>query len=155
MYILTPEIGIKITRRCNLSCKHCMRGDKESCDISRELLEKFFDVLKSSNRVVISGEEPFICYEGIKDFIEVMKEKNVQIPKVMIITNGTVYDERIYSLLEENFESISIYISIDDYHIESIKNTYTSKTPSISPRLPPKTQNEILENIELHKKEAI
>ncbi len=152
MYVLTPEIGIEITRRCNLSCKHCMRGDKEPCDIRRELLEKFFDEVKSSNRVVISGGEPFLCYKGIRELIEVMKEKKVQIPKVMIVTNGTVYDERIYDLLEENFEDISIHISTDDYHIESIESTYTSIIPSLSPRLHPRTETEILKNMELHKK---
>jgi len=128
-----------------------MRGESENCDIQRELLEKLFDEVKSANMIVLSGGEPFLCYEKIKELVEIMKAKCVQIPKVVIVTNGTIYDERIYGLLEENFEKISIQISMDTYHIESIENIYTSTTPSSDPRLHPRTQEEIIKNIDLHR----
>lgn len=152
MNIATPIVAIEITRRCNLNCEHCMRGDSENIDISRELLEKFFDEVKSANVLVLSGGEPFLCYEQIRMLLEVMAEKKVRIPKVAIVTNGTVYDERIYKLLEAGFEKIVIDISIDEYHIKSIESLYGSNAKSSNPRLAPMNVDEVADNIELHKR---
>ena len=69
MHIFTPIIGIEISRKCNLYCTHCMRGEAESLTINKEILEKFFDEVKSANVLVISGGEPFICYDEIKMLI--------------------------------------------------------------------------------------
>lgn len=152
MYIVTPIVSIEITRRCNLNCAHCMRGNAENMVISEELLEKFFDEVKSANELVISGGEPFLCYEQIKSLVEIMKKKKVMIPSVQIITNGTIYDERIYTLLEDNFQDFSVYISLDEYHIRSIESIYSIDKTSTSPRLAPMNCEEVIKNIELHRK---
>lgn len=152
MHVLTPIISIEISRRCNLDCSHCMRGEAQNSKISTELLNKFFDDVKSANVLVISGGEPFMCYEEIKSLIEVIKSKHVFIPKVLIVTNGTIYDERIYKLLEQNFEYIEIDISIDNYHMESISRKYNTNMKSENPRLKPVNLQEIIQNLKLHKK---
>lgn len=150
MHILTPMIGIEVSRKCNLDCTHCMRGESENLSIDREVLNKFFDEVKSANKLVISGGEPFMCYDEIKDLVEIIELKNVLISKVIIVTNGTIYDEKIYKLLKEHFSNISINISLDDYHLESIMRKYSSVNLSDNPRLHPINVNEIIENIKLH-----
>lgn len=152
MYVLTPIISIELSRRCNLDCSHCMKGNSENLSISINLLNKFFDEVKSANILVISGGEPFMCYEEIKSLIEIIKNKKVLVPKVVIVTNGTIYDERIYKLLEENFEEIGINISIDNYHLESITRKYDTERESNNPRLHPVNLDDIITNLELHKK---
>ena len=151
MHVLTPIISIELSRRCNLECVHCMRGESQNSTITRELLDKFFDEVKSANMLVISGVEPFMCYDDIKALIETIKSKHVLVSKVLIVTNGTIYDERIYKLLESNFEQIEINISADDYHLDSIIRRYSSKTKSNNPRLHPINLDEVFDNIELHK----
>ena len=59
--------------------------------ISVELLNKFFDEVKSVNVLVITEGEPFRCYEEIKSLIKVIKFKHVFIPKVLIVTNETKF----------------------------------------------------------------
>lgn len=152
MYVLTPIISIELSRRCNLDCAHCMRGNSENLSISVDLLNKFFDEVKSTNVLVISGGEPFMCYEEIKSLIDVIKNKKVLVSSVVIVTNGTIYDKRIYKLLEENFEQIEINISIDDYHLESIGKRYNTQKKSDNPWLHPVSLDDIITNLELHKK---
>jgi len=152
MYVLTPIVSIELSRRCNLDCAHCMRGNSENKSISIDLLNKFFDEVKSTNVLVISGGEPFMCYEEIKSLIGIIKIKKVLVPKVVIVTNGTIYDERIYKLLEENFDEIEINISMDSYHMESISRRYDTQRESNDPRLHPVNLEDIIINLKLHKK---
>ena len=152
MYVLTPIVSIELSRKCNLDCAHCMRGNSENISISIDLLNKFFDEVKSMNVLVISGGEPFMCYEEIKLLIDVIRNKKVLVPKVVIVTNGTIYDERIYKLLEENFEEIEINISMDNYHMESISKRYDSQRKSNNPRIYPANLEDIMTNLKLHRK---
>ena len=152
MYVLSPIISIELSRKCNLDCAHCMRGNSENLSISVDLLNKFFDEVKSTNVLVIFGGEPFMCYEEIKSLIDVIKNKKVLVSSVVIVTNGTIYDKRIYKLLEENFEEIEINISIDDYHLESIGKRYNTQKKYDNPWLHPANLNDIITNLELHNK---
>lgn len=151
MYVVTPVVAIEITRKCNLACKHCMRGEAENCHISQELLEKLFDEVKSANALVITGGEPFLCFEQIKMLVDIIKQKQVRIPKIILVTNGTIFDKRIYDLLSSSFFSFEINISCDSYHINSIEEIYTSSKISKNPCMAPINIDEVLANIDFHK----
>lgn len=46
MKIATYHLGIELTQRCNLDCKHCFKGEMHNVNISRKILEKVFDEIK-------------------------------------------------------------------------------------------------------------
>lgn len=150
MYLYTPILAIEITRKCNLRCAHCMREEAENVSVSMDLVSKLFDELIIADMLVISGGEPFLCYDEIKALCELKKQKCVKIPSVTIVTNGTVYDERIYKLLEENFEDVKVDISLDLFHRDSIDDIYRDGYKSTNPRLQPRCYDDILDNITLH-----
>lgn len=151
MHIYTPVLGIEISRKCNLNCAHCMRGISSNISISTDLIDRLFDEVILADMLVISGGEPFLCYEEIKSLCEIIKRKCVQISAVTIVTNGTVYDDRIYKVLEETFDKVRVNISLDSFHTDSIREIY--KVPlskSTDPRLRPVCLDDIFDNIELH-----
>ena len=150
MKILAPIVSIEISQKCNLACAHCMRGEPENISITKDILNSFFDEVKGGKALVISGGEPFICYDEIKEVMEVIKQKEVLFGGVIIVTNGTVYDERIYSLLENNFEIIQICVSHDKYHLESIEKLYDEDRISNNPSLNPLNFEEVLDNLKRH-----
>lgn len=150
MKIGATIVSIEITRKCNLSCAHCMRGDAQNVSLDITMLDQFFDEVKVSNMLCISGGEPFLCYDEIKQLVYLIKQKGFRTKKVLIVTNATIYDERIYKLLEENFENFEIDISFDSYHLDSIHKNYNTKEKSNNPRLNPCSMEEISENVKLH-----
>lgn len=44
MYISSAcDVVIEITRRCNMCCAHCLRGDAEAVDIQERYIDAFLD----------------------------------------------------------------------------------------------------------------
>ena len=56
----TQYAVIEVTRRCNMQCRHCLRGDAQNVDISNEIIDRFFDGFADGaviENVVFSGGE--------------------------------------------------------------------------------------------------
>lgn len=125
MKIAAYRLGIELTQRCNLDCKHCFRGKMRNVNISREILEKVFDEVKYAYVLDLSGGEVFLAYEQLKVLLEVASKKKVTIDYCSMFINGTVYDQRIYDLLDEYFgDNYQVAISDDDFHEKSIQRIY-------------------------------
>ena len=41
------NLALEVTRRCNLRCKHCMRGEPQDLDMSDEVLDKVINQFSS------------------------------------------------------------------------------------------------------------
>ena len=58
--IITPDLGIELTQKCNLNCSHCFRGAARNRNISKEIIEKVFDEIKYIQTLDLSGGEVFL-----------------------------------------------------------------------------------------------
>lgn len=142
MKIAAYHLGIELTQRCNLDCKHCFRGEMHNVNISREILEKVFDEVKYIHILDLSGGEVFLAYEQLKMLLEIAAKKGTKIDKCSMLINGTVYDQRIYDLLDQYFgNNYQVGISDDDFHEKSIQRIYGENEASL---------NEIVGNMMLH-----
>lgn len=45
--IKVAQVGFEMTRRCNMKCKFCSRGDAQNLDITEEIIDKALDELKN------------------------------------------------------------------------------------------------------------
>ena len=52
------SLAIETTRRCNMQCEHCMRGDAQNKDMSMETLDRLFRRLGRIIEIVPTGGEP-------------------------------------------------------------------------------------------------
>lgn len=150
--IATPHLGIELTQKCNLNCSHCFRGAARNISISKYIIEKVFEEVKYVQTLDLSGGEVFLGYEQLKMLLEIAKEKNVKIEYCSMLTNGTVYDSRIYELLDDYFgENYQVGISNDDFHDKSIKRIYRKNIKdSENPDLHPSSLNDIKNNMSRH-----
>lgn len=150
--IVTPHLGIELTQRCNLDCRHCFRGESCNLNISKEILEKIFDEVKFVGTLDLSGGEVFLAYEQLKLLLDIAKEKRCIIQSCSMLINGTIYDQRIYDLLNEYFgDNFQIGISDDDFHEKSIRRIYAGSTnKSSNPDLYPCNVEEIMQNMRRH-----
>lgn len=132
MKIAAYHLGVELTQRCNLDCKHCFRGEMHNVDISPEILEKLFDEVKYIHILDLSGGEVFWSYEQLKMLLEIADRKGTKIDKCNMIINGTVYDQRIYDLLDKYFgNNYRVGISDDDFHEKSIQRIYGKNKASL------------------------
>lgn len=79
-----------------------------------------------------------------------------KIYQCQIITNGCIYDQRIYDLLDSYFgNNYSIAISVDRFHNESIVEVYgNNKKESANSFLQPQTLEDITKNLVKHSKNS-
>ena len=150
--IITPDLGIELTQKCNLNCSHCFRGAARNRNISKEIIEKVFDEIKYIQTLDLSGGEVFLGYEQLKTLLETANQKGTTIESCSMLTNGTIYDGRIYELLDEYFgKNYQVGISDDDFHDKSIKRIYRENLEdSENPDLHPKSIKDVKNNMYRH-----
>ena len=123
---MTPNItvdllGIEVTRRCNMSCPHCIRGDAQNLDISDAVLEAIARNVQPYN-VVFSGGEPSLNVPAITRYFE-LAEKYHHLPdSFYVVTNGKANQEelavallRAYGKMEDR-ETCGVSVSRDIFH---------------------------------------
>ena len=150
--IITPDLGIELTQKCNLNCSHCFRGAARNRNISKEIIEKVFDEIKYIQTLDLSGGEVFLGYEQLKTLLETANQKGTTIESCSMLTNGTIYDGRIYELLDEYFgKNYQVGISDDDFHDKSIKRINRENLEdSENPDLHPKSIKDVKNNMYRH-----
>ena len=80
--------SIRLTKRCNLRCKHCYANGGENCQVELSL-ERIKDALDQLavlgvSEVFFTGGEPFIR----KDIVEILRYANQLHFNILISTNG-------------------------------------------------------------------
>ena len=131
-------IIIEITRRCNLRCEHCCRGEAQNIDISKEVIDAILDNCDSIGRIDITGGEPLLAIDKIEYLIDQIIERNIPVNAIGCVTNGTVYDERILDVWDRFLKSgdtkiVGFACSTDVYHNHS-NNIFMKYKDEISRR---------------------
>lgn len=98
LYLST--LAIEVTRRCNMCCAHCLRGDAQAVDISDETLEKFLSRVSSIGTIVFTGGEPSIAVDRIQKILKICERNGISVSGFYIVTNGkTVTREFLWSMI--------------------------------------------------------
>ena len=56
--INTQQLILEVTRRCNMACEHCMRGDAQDMDMDIGLIDKALSSVSDIGCMTFSGGEP-------------------------------------------------------------------------------------------------
>lgn len=117
-------ICVELTRKCNMSCPHCMRGEAQNKTITKEVIDR---LCRSVTRVVsfgVTGGEAFLEL----DMLHYLIQKVRLIPHVYLLTlttNGTILDSSVIEDMEAfcmtsdtlfKNRKCTLAISKDPYH---------------------------------------
>jgi len=123
MSISIPHLAIEVTRKCNINCNHCLRGNSQNKDISLEYIDILLDQINSIGHFCPTGGEPSLNVPSIKYFIDGCKKRNISINTFYIATNGVDLTidfinvcKELYELCQNKKQS-SLQISNDFYHV--------------------------------------
>lgn len=125
-------LSIEITRRCNMSCAHCMRGDAQLIDIKQQYIKNVLKHFTSIHTLTITGGEPSLNPKAMVYILKILKRYNIHVYSFYIVTNGShtsmskefidicsqLYD---YQECKESNEYM-LEMSDDRFHINPLKS---------------------------------
>lgn len=124
MGLIAYEVAVEVTRRCNMQCAHCLRGNPQPVDIEQRYLDSLFSKLERINMLVITGGEPSLVPNKINAIVRTAKKHGVGIGDFYLVTNAKkVPDDfiravmNLYMYCDEN-ETSALAYSDDEYHDE-------------------------------------
>jgi len=122
------SVMFEATRKCNMQCDHCMRGDAQNISMKKEYMDSFLENVDHIQSLGFTGGEPTLP-DGLKvmnDFADIAEEKNIRVDDFWIITNGKVWTdeigttlERIHGLVKDPIRKSTVEISRDQFHNSS------------------------------------
>lgn len=122
------QVGFEMTRRCNMNCNFCSRGDTQNIDISKEIIDKSLDELKNFDIGILRfhGGEPLLTPDMIEYIVNGIIEREINVNQCAFFSNGTILNPIIKSSLdkigkycnEKSDTNLSIYM---DHFIKAYK----------------------------------
>lgn len=122
-------LEVEITRKCQLKCQHCFRGDAQFVNMDIDVINAFLDQINAVNKIVFTGGEPTLNIGGMLYFMQGVLDRNIKIQELEITTNGIFLSDvfvrfiivafnhiKIYKPDDSEKPVISIIISKDMYH---------------------------------------
>ena len=88
LYIGT--LGVEVTRRCNLQCAHCMRGDAQEKDLNINALDRLLCKTECIDTLVLTGGEPSLVPEICSQVLTLIKAHMIPVNSFYCVTNGIV-----------------------------------------------------------------
>lgn len=92
-------LAIEVTRRCNMSCAHCLRGDTENLDMPFRYVETLLGSVKGIGELVFTGGEPTLNLGIIRDVLSYVEANHVRVDNFYLVTNGKEVTEEFLALM--------------------------------------------------------
>jgi len=100
------NLVIELTRRCNMTCDHCLRGDIQDKDITYDILSSLLaeNDITYIQSVIFTGGEPSLYGQGITDFIDLCVYNDITIGTFYMTVNGKECSDAFLSVLEDLYD---------------------------------------------------
>ena len=126
MLIYPRYLSFEVTRRCNLNCKHCMRGNSQDLDMSEEIVKRTLDSIPELYYINFTGGEPSLNTKLIEFIIDELKRRAIKVYGFDVVSN-VVDTNNINNLIrilsnfktycfDDRVDTSRLAISIDEYH---------------------------------------
>jgi len=82
------DMCLEITRRCNMRCAHCMRGEPQRLDMTPEIIRQVFTQIDSISSLTLTGGEPSMKPELIHDVWQELLWQKTSLGYFYVVTNA-------------------------------------------------------------------
>jgi len=79
---------IETTRKCNMSCGHCLRGEQQDVDINPQDITTLLTQIDQIGSIAFSGGEPSLAVHIIERTLQTVKLFSIPVSSFYIATNG-------------------------------------------------------------------
>jgi|SRR6056297_1460022 len=112
---------LELTRRCNMACKHCLRGKQQNEDMPGKYVHDFFSRVDVIQGLTLSGGEPTIAPKIIQEVAEEIIRTGIEIQNFFIVTNGKKISDEFLTSVETIKKACS---QNDKSHVEVSNHIY-------------------------------
>ena len=126
MKIEFDSLVFEITRKCNMNCAHCLRGDAQNVDIDYEVIDRVLDKTEAIRSITLSGGEISLNVSAMEYILNACKTRGISICDFYFVTNGKVVKEEFLMTILKWFcyvaecggetECCGLALSKDDFH---------------------------------------
>ena len=82
------QIAIEVTRKCNMNCAHCLRGDAQNVNIDNSYIDKLLEDVSGIGNVTFTGGEPSLNVDAIEYTLNKCIEMNIPVGSFYVVTNA-------------------------------------------------------------------
>lgn len=93
-------LSVELTRRCNLACAHCGRGEAQDATISEEVIDRLIEDVQDVGILRLYGGEPLLVPEKIEYMVQKINNSNWTTATIELTTNGTILNSKIIDIYE-------------------------------------------------------
>lgn len=120
------EVTLELGRKCNLKCKHCMKGESQDVAMSDGVMDALLDNVYFIDEFNFGGGEPLLYVERMETLLRKCKEKGVKVNYITVISNCTIKSDEFVRVFNEwgeytTFRNNKLLVSNDIFHEEYVK----------------------------------
>ena len=97
------SLAVEVTENCNMLCPHCLRGDARDKNIDIDKFNTFLSHIESIDKMVITGGEPLLHPDGIKNIINSLRKHGTGCGTISMITNHQMNPELASKLTKDHY----------------------------------------------------
>lgn len=94
------SIVIETTRKSNMQCAHCFRGNAQDIDIDFLHIDNLLDQTEVIGILEVTGGEPTWNLDAIEYILNGLCKRGIPLFGFVVHTNGLIYSDRFVKLLE-------------------------------------------------------
>lgn len=117
------NLCVEVTRKCNMKCAHCLRGDAQNMDINTCYIDTLLENVSGIGSITFTGGEPSLNIQAIEYMLEKCQEMNIPVCSFYIVTNGkenalplAIACLKWYAYCEDDEEMCGLALSRDKFH---------------------------------------
>jgi hypothetical protein len=123
--IMINRLMIETTRKCQLECQHCLRGDSENAEMQTGYMMELLKNVDCIDTVTFTGGEPFLAPRVIDNFIGICETYNIEVGSFFIATNGILHETRTSLGNEGLLAIINLYTLCNNNDVSGIRISNT------------------------------
>jgi len=117
------NLVIEVTRKCNMKCPHCLRGNAQRKIIPNEYIDKMLRLIDNVSTLSITGGEPTLAMDTLNYIKKNIGYGQCDVGNFYMVTNGKAINVKqlaewadiMVSVCSDN-EISAIAFSFDNYH---------------------------------------
>ncbi len=123
---------LEVTQDCNMSCKHCLRGEPRQCYMQTDTVKHIFRDVRHIEHLCLTGGEPSLAPWVIREIVYAAERWGCRIDRFFCSTNAAKYSREFVDALNMLFgictikDECGLSVSTDQFHgptdPEALKN---------------------------------
>lgn len=124
------ELFLELTRRCNLQCSHCLRGEAQGKDMSETTIWHALRTLGGQGYIGIGGGESLMSDKHLRKLRNAVLQTGEykSLETLYLVTNGRrIIENSVTRMLLADFpaDTISLHVSTDQWHEDDAKYNHS------------------------------